>query len=210
MIDVSLSKGGSMNKIFSIFAIATLLMLASMTTPAGVKAATPIVQVETMQIVAENEDMNASSAPSVSEYALPYPGILPDHPLYVFKKLRDQILERLISDPVRKMEFYMLQADKGVNTAVFLAAKQQDTLADASLVQAQGSLRKALDLAKELKEQKREVPPHMVERFGNALAKYETVMMEMAATSSEERKAVMAMMITSLKTYQADIDALQQ
>jgi hypothetical protein len=199
-----------MKKIFGVFVIVSFLMLVSMTTPMGVKAATPATQMETMQTIVESEDMNASPTPSVVEYALPYPGILPDHPLYVFKKLRDQILERLISDPVRKMEFYMLQADKGVNTAVFLTAKQQDALADTSLVQAQGFLKKALDLAKELKGQGREVPPYMVERFSNALAKYEAVMMEMTATSSEERKAAMASMITSLKAHQVDIDGLQQ
>lgn len=199
-----------MKKFFGVFAIFIFSMFLSMTAPAGVSAAAPATQVETMQTIAQSEDMAASSAPSVVEYALPYPGILPDHPLYMFKKLRDQILERLISDPVRKMEFYMLQADKGVNTAVFLAAKQNDTLSDESLRLAQVHLAKAVEKAKELKEQGKEVPPYMVERFGNALRKYESVMMEMVSAGSDERKAAMATMIASFVTHQGDIDGFKQ
>ena len=46
------------------------------------------------------------------EYVLPYPGILPTHPLYFLKIVRDRIIELLISDRVNKAEFYILQADK--------------------------------------------------------------------------------------------------
>ncbi len=46
------------------------------------------------------------------DYALPYPGILPDHPLYFLKALRDRILGWVISDPIKKVEFNLLMADK--------------------------------------------------------------------------------------------------
>jgi len=53
----------------------------------------------------------ATSAPSV-EYTLPYPGILPDHPLYFFKELRDQVLILTSQDPAKKIQLYLLLADK--------------------------------------------------------------------------------------------------
>jgi hypothetical protein len=58
------------------------------------------------------------------EYTLPYPGILPDHPLYFVKTLRDTILSRLISNPVKMAEFDLLQADKKLNMSIFLKMKQ--------------------------------------------------------------------------------------
>jgi len=55
------------------------------------------------------EDQNLSET---VEYNLPYPGILNDHPLYFLKKFRDQFLDFIISDPLKKAEFYLLQSDK--------------------------------------------------------------------------------------------------
>ena len=49
------------------------------------------------------------------EYLFPLPGILPDHPLYFPKQVRDGIMDRLIVDPLRKAEFLVLQADKRLN-----------------------------------------------------------------------------------------------
>lgn len=118
-------------------------------------------------------------APTKVEYALPYPGILPDHPLYFLKRLRDQILEKLIADPVRKIEFYMLQADKNVNMGVFLVAKNNDPVAQETLGGAHKYFDQAISMAGELKLQGKEVPPYLIERFTNAGAKYKEVLTEM-------------------------------
>jgi len=65
------------------------------------------------------------SAENVKEinYALPYPGLLSDNPLYVFKILRDAIVNFLISDPIKKADFNLLQADKRLNEGLMLFAK---------------------------------------------------------------------------------------
>lgn len=57
------------------------------------------------------------------EYALPYPGILPDNPLYSLKASRDRIISFFIADPVKKSEFDLLQADKRLQAGVFLLHK---------------------------------------------------------------------------------------
>jgi len=113
------------------------------------------------------------------EYTLPYPGILPDHSLYFLKRLRDEILERLIADPARKIEFYMLQADKNVNMGVFLVAKKNETVAQETLARAHKYFDQAIRMASQLRSQGKEVPPYLIERFTNAGAKYEEVLTEM-------------------------------
>lgn len=56
-------------------------------------------------------------------YDLPYPGILPDNPLYVLKAARDKIVSFLISSPLKKAEFNLLAADKRLNAGVYLFNK---------------------------------------------------------------------------------------
>ena len=54
------------------------------------------------------------------EYQLPYPGLLPDNFLYKLKTLRDKLVEFLISDPLKKAEFDILQGDKRYNAGLYL------------------------------------------------------------------------------------------
>jgi hypothetical protein len=65
------------------------------------------------------------------EYALPYPGMLPDHPLYFLKNLRDHIMDFIIRDHIKKAEFNLLLSDKKLamftdlyNKNNFVAAKE--------------------------------------------------------------------------------------
>jgi hypothetical protein len=77
-------------------------------------------------VTGNGENLPASpGAVAASNYVLPYPGILLDHPLYFLKNWRDQMLERVISDPVKKTEFYLLQSDKFLAMAIAFAEKGQ-------------------------------------------------------------------------------------
>lgn len=56
-------------------------------------------------------------------YDLPYPGLLPNNPLYFLKATRDRIVSFLISDPLKKAEFNLLTADKRLNAGLYLFNK---------------------------------------------------------------------------------------
>lgn len=74
------------------------------------------------------EEASASATPTPEQknhYILPYPGLLPDSPLYQFKVLRDRIVEFLISDPIKKAQFHILQADKRLNAGIALVNERQ-------------------------------------------------------------------------------------
>src|SRR3989344_4302328 len=71
----------------------------------------------------ENTSVSTPSSVTAIDYALPYPGLLPDSPLYVLKTIRDRIVEILISDPIKKANFELLQADKRLNEGVSLFNK---------------------------------------------------------------------------------------
>ena len=56
----------------------------------------------------------------VKDYSLPYPGILPDNRLYFLKATRDKIIGMLIADPLKKVEFDSLTADKRLSSGIYL------------------------------------------------------------------------------------------
>lgn len=63
------------------------------------------------------------------DYNLPYPGILPDHPLYKLKVLRDKVVTFLIRDPIKKAEYHLLLADKRIYMSRLLVDKGKIALA---------------------------------------------------------------------------------
>jgi len=63
------------------------------------------------------------------DYNLPSPGILPDNPFYKLKVLRDNIMLGLIQDPMKKVEYHLLLADKRIQMANILVNREKTELA---------------------------------------------------------------------------------
>lgn len=70
-------------------------------------------------------------------YDLPYPGLLPDHPLYFLKAARDRMLDILTFDSLKKAQLYLLYSDKRAYSAKFLAEKGRNDLAITALSKAE-------------------------------------------------------------------------
>ncbi len=114
--------------------------------------------------------------PAKVEYFLPYPGMLPDNPLYFLKNLRDKIIEFLISDPISKASFYILQADKKLNMGISLSsmgksAETQKILAESltARTQAVAELESAVQSGKQ-------VPSFILEKLVLSLEKHKEVL----------------------------------
>ena len=63
------------------------------------------------------------------DYPLAWPGILPDNKLYKLKVLRNKIIYRIIINPVKKVEFDLLMADKTIYAGKLLVDKGEIVLA---------------------------------------------------------------------------------
>ncbi len=81
------------------------------------------------------DSSNASPSAVIEkvQYELPYPGLLPDNPLYYLKAIRDNILKFLISDPLKKTQFDLLQADKRLVASQMLLIKGKGELSITTL-----------------------------------------------------------------------------
>lgn len=200
-----------MKKISIIF---FLVFTASLLAPLPVSAvvdAKVSVMTDTKENVATSptEKKDGMGMEEKVSYTLPYPGILPDHPLYFLKKIRDQILESLISDPVRKIEFYVLQSDKALNAGIFLGARDKQTLASEMFVKSGTSMENAVKAAASLKASGRELPGYVLERLNNSLAKHEETLTELGQKAVETQKANLMKVFELMKKLQQDVSSMK-
>lgn len=94
--------------------------------------------------LAHNIDEEVDEATISVDYALPYPGLLPDHPLYVIKVMRDRILEWFTKDPVKLVEIQLLFADKRLRMGEMLMDKGKNELALSTVSKGEKYLQKAV------------------------------------------------------------------
>lgn len=87
------------------------------------------------------------------DYYFRYPGrILPDHPLWFLKALRDKVWLLLTTSPSRKAELKLLFADKRVVSANILFERGKPELGVSTLTKAEKYLEEACNLEKENRE----------------------------------------------------------
>lgn len=92
-----------------------------------------------------------------SDYQLPYPGILPDSPLYFLKAARDRVVVFFISDPIKKSEFDLLASDKRLGSGVSLFEKGKKDLSESTISKGENYFEDAVKNIKLAKKQGRDV-----------------------------------------------------
>ena len=150
-------------------------------------------------------------APAVKEveYLLPYPGVLPGHPLYGLKVLRDRILDVLIVDPIRRAEFYILQADKRLNMSIFLVARGKSVLAEQVVSKGEKYMIQAVNGLLAVKTSGKEVPGYMMDRLEKSLAKHVEELETLIAKTNDPAKAGLSGTLEIVKKLQGDVVKLK-
>jgi hypothetical protein len=199
-----------------LFVFAGLLWAVSLASPARIVAAdsaNPVVDSQG-SLVKTNTDTDVATPEgkvtgNKSEYTLPYPGILPDHPLYFLKQLRDQIMESLISDSLRKIEFYILQGDKLTNSGIFLSTKNNETLVVEVFSRAQKSMQKAIFATTAFTEKGKVLPGYIKERLVQSLMKHNEVLSELAGNTTGSQKDSYSGLLEAGKELEARAAGIQ-
>ena len=109
-----------------------------------------------LQSVYAQDALTPTVSPSPTiDYPLPYPGILPDNPLYFMKALRDKVVSFFISDPLKKAEFDLLMADVRLNAAQYLFVKGEGkySLAETTISKGENYFYNSLIMVSEAKQQ---------------------------------------------------------
>jgi len=181
------------------------IMLLSVLFIAPLATAAVDTSPQTNKTVIQSEE---AGTPKV-EYNLPYPGIGPDHPLYVLKAARDWLLDKLIVDPVRKVEFYILQGDKRLQMGINLIVKNKNTLAEQVVSKGEKYQVKAVAALAALKKSGTLIPGYLLDRLENSLAKHVEVLEEQIAKAGGPEKFGLQGSLELVKQLQAEVVKLK-
>jgi len=122
-------------------------------------------------------------------YELPYPGILPDHPLYLVKAIRDKALDIFTREKIKKAELYLLLSDKRTSMAILLAKKGKGNLAVSTLSKGEKYSLKIPDLLLQSKKEGVSASSEFTERVRLSNAKHlevaETLLKDLPQGESE-------------------------
>jgi len=143
------------------------------------------------------------------DYALPYPGILPDHPLYFMKRVRDAILEMVIIEPVRKSEFYILQGDKRLQMGIMLVEQKKFSLAETTVSKAEKYMEKAMVGLTTYKTSGGVIAPYVIEHAQKALAKHAEVLQELLVQAPEAQQSGIASSVELVTRVQQEIKTVK-
>jgi len=139
----------------------------------------------TTYVVMESSGASISTPQEKIVYDLPYPGILPDHPLYFLKIIRDKTTEFLTRDNVKKAQIYLLNSDKRVAMAIALSKKGKNQLAITTFSKGEKYFEKIPNLLIAAKNQGSPAPSSFIETLKQSNAKHNELIGELIKTTPE-------------------------
>lgn len=148
-----------------------------------------------------SQTLAASEADINIDYVLPYPGrVLPDHPLWSVKAIRDRLWLLVSVNPSRKAELYLLFADKRLASSKILFEKGKADLAFSALTKAE----KYLELARQKDEENRKGgmdTRQFLTRLANSALKHREVLNDILEIAPEDAKPE----IIKVESYPRDV-----
>lgn len=142
-------------------------------------------------------------------YDLPYPGILPDNPLYFLKALRDNLINIFITDPLKKAEYDLLMADKRLASANALIDKKNYSLSITTLGKSGNYFDQAIQLAQQAKTQNENATKGFLDRLYTASEKHQQVIYQMSLRVNKETKYNLELLQVRAKNFQDTVDVIR-
>lgn len=157
------------------------------------------------------DSMNPTPTPITVDYTMPYPGLLPDSPLYSLKVFRDRIISFFISDPLKHSSFDLLQADKRLEGAYYLQKKgsQYDSLVGTTVSKAENYFDEAMQQVKLAKSMGEDTNPQ-VGTLHAADLKHTQIIMEMMTHASPLLQQNLQQQIKRLGDFEKMLNVLSK
>ncbi|EKE15112.1 MAG: hypothetical protein ACD_12C00146G0012 [uncultured bacterium] len=141
-------------------------------------------------------------------YNLPYPGLLPDSPLYITKTIRDKITDFLTRDNLKKAELYLLYSDKRTSMSLVLASKGKSQLAIDTFVKGEKYFFQIPKLLRSAKEQGAQAPSSFVETLKLSNAKHKELIEELIKTLPQGLNQSLTQLSELNQQIRRDIESL--
>lgn len=140
-------------------------------------------------------------------YEMPYPGVLPDNPLYILKAIRDRVVSQLINDPIKKAEFSILTSDKRMMAGILLIQKNNDAIGMSTITKGNNYFHQALSDIKKAKGNGREVKPFL-EKMKASAQKHEEVLTGLKSQIDKQYKKELDAEIAKNHVFEEDVKFL--
>lgn len=150
----------------------------------------------------------ASESAEKINYELPYPGLLPDSPLYFLRVIRDKTVSFLISDPKKKSEFDLLQADKRLNAGILLFDKNKIELAISTISKAENYFEQAIEKAREADKGGADIS-EIVNKLTDSSAKHMEVLSSLEKSSPKNFKSSFQSLVKRIAGLQKEVKLLR-
>jgi hypothetical protein len=136
---------------------------------------------------------------SADDYQLPYPGLLPSSPFYFLKVFRDNVIGFLITEPLKKAEFNLLQADKRLQSGVLLIEKEKKyELAETTISKGQNYFEEAIVKIDDADRQKKQTA-EMKDRIRKAGRKHTATLKELRKNAPKEQQEAYAGLVKRME-----------
>jgi len=139
-----------------------------------------------MVIYPDPEFYQATPGAKLGDYYLAYPGILPDHPLYWVKMIRDRIVLTLTAEPVARWQLLLLYADKRIGAAQVLVKGNKVSLGAVTATKAEKYMDQALGQLEKLKSQGK-MTAMIADQAIKACAKHQEITSQLVNISNQEK-----------------------
>jgi hypothetical protein len=160
--------------------------------------------------ITENQAENAqTSVPAEAQYDLPYPGILLDHPFYFLKRIRDRIMLSLITDPVKKTQFYLLQSDKFLSMVNIYDSKNNWSGIMMAASASVDSMTQAMTQAKQYQSQGGILSGETINQLGKSVAKHIEILTDLTQKAASSDKPALTDFINAFIRLQTNVKALR-
>lgn len=153
---------------------------------------------------------NSTSAAGLIErvnYDLPYPGILPDSPLYFLKAVRDNLLGFFITDSLKKGEYDLLQADKRLGASKKLNDEKKYDLSITTLSKSGNYFYYAIEKANDAKKEGKDVNP-LLQKLLNASKKHQEIILNMEGNVKDQRAKTYQSFFERTRSFQEKVQEI--
>jgi len=123
-----------------------------------------------------------------NNYQLPFPGLLPDNPLYSLKVFRDRIIEFLIADPIKKAEFDLLSADKRLAIGIALFDKKKYELSETTISKGENYFEDGIKNLGIARREGRQIDTSLLVAFDSSARKHKEILEGIVVRASGETK----------------------
>lgn len=141
------------------------------------------------------------------DYVLPYPGLLPDHPFYSAKKVRDKILIFFSRDYIKKAELYLLFSDKKIYMSIELAKRDSWKLSSETATASQSDFSQAIMLVQNAKKQGLDAPAGFIQKLKMSNEKHREVLEILVKTAPDAERGVFEKALSQTTTIKNQLSS---